>query len=555
MLTAKNKYFSLFFFVGFAVFSAWWMNAMSGANVEVSEGRYMLHADELVTFDGVKRVYREDSFKGKFDKIIGPDQRYGRPVWYSALLSSFIGDSIAGEKGQIIATRLLFAAMTFISVVLLTLAIVKDRIWQIITIITGVTLPYMAYYATMPKPEPLVFLFLAGSLFCLCKRPNNIAFLFFFLGLAFGTKISVLPAIFTLGGLSLLRYSVSYPMMKSMRATLKSFLAFFTGWIIAVPILVFGGKDGINSYLKQTWQNRTHGADADAVGIVDWMGYISNTAFFGEGRLITLLVIGFFSVLSIAPLLLLMSRAPKKTTYEFVKKIIRSEEAIIAVVYLTGCGFLLSIVVSVSRLWGFYLLPGTLFILIAAIAGTESLLYQREIKNIRFKFGVLSVAAVAIAITSFYGIKSSHNNFQLYANRSESDMHKLKLEKFEYMQSFSNAVSEKISRRTENIFNGSLWQPNTTEKARFSPVYGRYKGWKNPLDVIYLLDVDTNPALIMGRTAELDKLVTEAYQLMVQHSDVEGGCVEEPCYVHITPDIPNLQVFVLKNHANLLNIK
>ena len=90
------------------------------ANKDLSEGRFALFMDERITFDGVRRILYPESITDFMLSIVhGGDHRYGRSLWNSIALFSFIPERIWGVTGQIIASRMTQAIILSSSFILL----------------------------------------------------------------------------------------------------------------------------------------------------------------------------------------------------------------------------------------------------------------------------------------------------------------------------------------------------------------------------------------------------------------------------------------------------
>ena len=145
------------------------------ANTDLTEGRHVLFMDERITFDGVREIIRPESFISFTDNIIdGKDHRYGRILWNISALFSFLPERIWGVSGQIMGTRSTHSMIQIIAYFMLTFAFIKSWTLRGIGLLALTVLPYSAYFATMPKPEPIQLLFL--SLFLALSATRNFKF-------------------------------------------------------------------------------------------------------------------------------------------------------------------------------------------------------------------------------------------------------------------------------------------------------------------------------------------------------------------------------------------
>lgn len=175
------------------------------ANLDLTQGRYALFMDERITFDGVKKLLHPESFLAFVDTVIdGGDHRYGRILWNVSALFSFLPEKIGGVSGQIIATRFTHAIIQLLAYGLLVFTFIRSWTLRGLALLLLIALPYTAYFATMPKPEPIQLLSLALFLAFSARNQFRFGYYWIFLGLAFGAKVSTLTLLPLFIGLGLL---------------------------------------------------------------------------------------------------------------------------------------------------------------------------------------------------------------------------------------------------------------------------------------------------------------------------------------------------------------
>jgi hypothetical protein len=170
------------------------------ANLDLTEGRYALHGDERITFDGVRKLLHPGDLLTFIDTVIdGKDTPYphiyGRILWNISAIFAFLPERLWGVSGQIIATRFTHAIIQLLAYGLLVFTLIRFWILRGLALLLLVALPYTAYFATMPKPEPIQLLCLALFLAFSAKNQFRFGYYWVFLGLAFGAKISALTII------------------------------------------------------------------------------------------------------------------------------------------------------------------------------------------------------------------------------------------------------------------------------------------------------------------------------------------------------------------------
>ena len=159
----------LFFFIVFT-----YLVFIGIANSDLIDGRFSLHVDEQILFDGVRKILNPDS-KAQFLYLLidGSDHRYGRLFWNINAILGYLPENIYGAMGQIYSGRMSSAFFLIISYIIFTITFFKSWFFRLITIITLLAMPYTIYYMSMPKPEPLQ-LFTLSLFFYFLKRPIGI---------------------------------------------------------------------------------------------------------------------------------------------------------------------------------------------------------------------------------------------------------------------------------------------------------------------------------------------------------------------------------------------
>lgn len=525
----------------FWLFAAWWAFMAIVANLDAAPGRYALFMDELVSFDGVSRMLRSDDWETRIANVIGPDQRYGRTFWYAAAAVSIIADPFLGESGQIIATRLLFALFVFSSSLIVVVLFVRNWSLRLLALIALLSLPYSSYYATMPKPEPIIMLLIVLFLTQIRRPAENLGYFeiwresrFILLGLAFGTKISIAPVVGLLG-----LFAVSYRWIVDGKTLFDSLvraaLWSIVGFLIAVPAIIMRPMTGLPGYFNQTWGSRGHGADQASINFDSWMTFFANLPFFGQGW-ITWPVVTLMVTL---PLVLLgfniwqdRKSEPGLSMSAQIANILRAEETVPALLIVAGLIANLMIMATTQRLWGFYLYPGS-FLMIVGFWATADIWWRKS----GLKLGPLarntfaSGLAVLALIASYPAIGFTADDFAKQANRSLSPAYVEKAAEYEAVLEQVARFSPAEGRRLYVYFDSHLWHPTSTSTAYFAPVYRPFVDWERAPELVFLFENRVNRALdrTVGGPNEADQ--AHAYDLLEAHSDHLGECTVEPCYV------------------------
>ena len=132
------------------------------ANMDLASGRFALFMDERITFDGVKNILHPEGVKSFILSVVdGGDHRYGRSLWNSIAIFAAVPERLFGDLGQIVSARLLQYFLIVASIVVITFGILRSWLLRFVLITALLSVPFTAYYSTMPKPEPLQLFFLA----------------------------------------------------------------------------------------------------------------------------------------------------------------------------------------------------------------------------------------------------------------------------------------------------------------------------------------------------------------------------------------------------------
>jgi hypothetical protein len=349
------------------------------ANIDLIEGRYAIYMDEQIIFDGVSSFLHSSNMGELVHHLIYGDLRYGRILYYVSAIFSFIPESIFGESGQIVATRLLQTIVLMSAYFLISFTFFRQWKTKILAFLLLLLMPSTLYYFTMPKPEPLQTLFVALFLWQANKHDFKLGWYWIFMGLAFGAKISVLPYILMFAILAMYQHNVEILSIQFWKKTIvKTISIFFIGFFIAEPILLTGQ---LQDYLNATFRNTTHGSDDTTITLFSWIEFIYTTL---SPEFTFLLFVGsiFITIKIIFYKINFASLSPIK------------KENIGYFIFLFGFLMLLIIMLKVDRLWYFYLHLSFIFIIIGFLMFLDNfLLYKKLIVRV-------------IAITLFGGLLS-----------------------------------------------------------------------------------------------------------------------------------------------------
>lgn len=424
-------------------------------NFDLSEGRYALFMDEQIVFDETSKIL--NSKEGElFDNIVDGDQRYGRTMYYFSSIASYIPNLMYSDKGVIIATRMMSVIAIMISIFIAS-TLISSFYYKIIFVIVSFIIPFSAYYQSMPKPEPFLILFLILFLKFFEYRLISI----FFLGLALGTKISVLPLV-----LFFLTWNHISSNRKKIIELVKTISLVIVGVVLAVPILI---KGKISDYLGSTLYNSSHGSDDANLGVVDWLIFITDK--FGY----------IFYIIFISCIVLIIIQFSNwfnsKKENPFLKNIIEEKQNI---AFIISCSFLMPIILFVKRLWGFYLYPGVFFLVLSLFIFLDKNIYLKKINSVvrRILIGFIFVTLIYVW-GNRYLIEiidlSSRSITVEYFDKYDIMIH---LERF--MSNSFHSNQNIVIHIDPNLFYRS------TQYRKFYPIWGAYEGWSTNPDYIVL---------------------------------------------------------------------
>jgi len=404
------------------------------ANLDFHNPEWLFY-DENITFSEIRLMYEHianHKWKSLIGLILHGSHIYGRILWYSNAVTSYIPFLIWGESGQIIATRLTQSIILIAAYWILVNTIVRSLIWRLFAVSLLILLPTTAYYACMPKPEPQQLLFLAAFFWYYMRREYKNGFYWFFIGASIGCKIS---AIFVLLVASL--FSLNYYRKEFLsKDILKTIFSIYLGMMVAEPIFLLMlyppmSIECINHYIGIITVNTNIGLDIPSVNVSDWVMFISNSLY--SSRLLFILLT-LFVLYQVTKDLILSNNFKKNVN--------------IYLLLIVGILLVAQIIFMVKRLWGFYLHPGTVFIIVAVVSLLEKNVDVQE-KNIQIWLNGITIFLFVI-FSIFNGIKSI-KYYRDMSNRTASALHYRLLEERNYID---NLIEEQfdILKRPVNLY-------------------------------------------------------------------------------------------------------
>ena len=524
------------------------------ANLDLTAGRFALFMDERITFDGVKNIINPSELKhfiygfinakadGYFvettDKrltyfwwsiIDGGDHRYGRSLFNSMAIFSYLPEYFFGESGQIFAGRMTQVIFLISAFTLLCVTFLKHWGLRFLLLASLLAMPYSAYFMSMPKPEPQQILFIAIFLVFFKKKKMSLKHNYwFYLGLAFGTKISTLPIIPVFLFAASLEYLQKKNYEEYITDLLEAFGYFLVGLGLAVPILLhnivlsFVIYKLIDKYsaLKSTphilvikiagvigliilnfsialilfykfkfitalaiWGGSTfahtgHGADQSNIGFIEWIKFFVNDWMIGPASITTILaLIGCALIISF-----IVNKTNKSNYFQKVS-------LAPFFVLLAGITINLSIFLFTHRLWGFYLFPGTILIVVGFYNIAEYNLFNKPHKNINEKityYSTILVLSLGATITFIWWLPHNINELNQLANRTKTNEYAIKYKSYVELTNILSSLAIERKKRLSVVIDPNMFIPNSNENYKINEFGGGNIDWQSNTDIIIL---------------------------------------------------------------------
>lgn len=438
------------------------------ANLDLSEGKHLLFMDEQIVYNGVDQILSSKNTTQFLNNITHEgDHRYGKVLFNLNSLFSAIPRSIWSEPGQIISTRLLQTLALFLAYILFSFTFVKSWTLKGVLFLVLLTLPSTSYYVTMPKPEPLQILFIAIFLFFASKKSYKFGKHWFYLGLAFGAKISALPIIAFYFIVSLFQSKKdlkrkSFPFRK----IIVSIIAAVIGFLMAEPMLLYGK---FRQYINSTFRNTTHGLDDETVGVIDWVKLTINECSVLHNIILILGLVCIFHTL-----FLVFNKDSKLN-------ILGNDKG-----YLTtflGFFILLLYMFRVDRLWGFYIQIPLILISCGVFVYIEKLI-QHIIFTKRIRKVVTLLLIIPLVFLFSLAVKADNIEYNRLASRTAKPKHKKKILEYDYLNTILDSIWNSNKKSLDIYFDPKLYLLESNDSIKIIKFPGYFTKWEDSFDAI-----------------------------------------------------------------------
>lgn len=544
------------------------------ANLDLTAGRFVLFMDEQITFDGVREIlHPHNPFMFLYSITDGGDQRYGRLLWNISAIFSFIPERLFGESGQIVSTRVISTLFLIAASGVLARTFGKSPQSQFLIYWTMLSLPFVAYYATMPKPEPLQ-LFIIALIANKIIRKSDVESnsLFFLIGALLGVKISSLAVLIPL---------VWWLVTKIPKDTISTRLwvswrvaAFSCGVVIAVPTLLpsvvlvvvcttiweFFFKDRIlrgltfaltltisallaltankilellvnrnflMNYLNYTILGTSSGSDSRDVTPFTWLKY-----FMTNWSPIPAI---YFVILLLSMGILICRRSAG----DGIDSKLNAEKIFL----ISGLVSILITCLTIQRIWGFYLFIGTSILFAAAlglIANMKSNEGSSKVEKLMYMILLLS-----LMLFNFRSFQNNLVNLQVSSLRTQSQEFKLQIKSYREIRATILGYSAAHPGNYRAALDPNYFQIEKLPNVLVERFWGPFNGWGD-YNFLILKSSHLPPFLNMDLgTKEENAKALEVSNYFKYFADTPAECHRVFCYVPIK-DLPDKGEILLK---------
>lgn len=532
------------------------------ANSDLTAGRHVLFMDEHITFDGVRKILHPESLEDFFYQVLlGKDHRYGRVLWNVSALFSAIPEHYWGIKGQIIATRMVQYAALLAGCLILSLTFLRSWPFRALGLLLLLALPTTDYYASMPKPEPLQFLFL--SLFLWRARKNGFAFgwHWIFLGLAFGAKISVLLLLPVFAILGFLVSTENRSITHTVKKLSNAGAAFIVGFFISEPInlmsILFRTIKPTETYIRHTFKNTGHGRDDASIGLAGWISHLINKYTTMPSFMVVVTAIAAFIVVLIVVRELYHDYpAMKPRPGNGYALLIDKYSGLLLL--LAGFILIFPVMLTVRRIWDFYLHSGICLMGIGVVAMIEGGLALPKESSGRYDVPRLASLCLLLLLTFqtlFFLVPGTTRDFLELSRRTESAEYKKKLYEYEYLSDMFTAVALKMGRPLSVYLDPHMFDLDSNDYFTTKKFWGPFVYWSEEFDFVLYYKKDHAPEgdIPPPTSVEYDQIVKERAMSREHISGNGGDCLTAPCYGLVKTPLEDVSVLLRKDLYDALS--
>ncbi len=490
------------------------------ANFESAAGRFILHMDERITFDGIRNILHPKSFLHFLWSVFdGGDQRYGRILWNVSALFSFIPEYFWSDKGQIVSTRLTQTVFVLGSYFILVFAFLKNSWMRLFALASLLSVPSSIYFSSMPKPEPIQ-LFLLSVFFVLRHHRIGKEWIsWMFLGAALGAKVSLIPLVPLLFCLSVWENRFS---KFDRKRFCHAALSILFGVFVASPPAVLQFKMWVYIFISQ----RGHGLDDDSVSAATWIKYLSSE-WLGTNPTV------FYLLLIVAICLVTVIPRKAKSLSKDPPKLFGLSSFVLA----------MPILLSVKRIWDHYLHIPVVLALIALFIVLERVILH--FRKISFQFGLAVVGGIFLLyIVSFSSIPKAYKSLIMLSERTQTKEFQTQFEEYSFLIEYLKAEKSRRNQTLRVYLDPSLFQLESNDDYEITEFWGPFLNFRDGADVIAMYKELTPDVPLPAPTSASYLPFKQSYEEFERHVEKnQKSCLESPCYRSVPTDFSRLRIF------------
>ncbi len=524
-------------------------------NIDLILGRWALDMDQQILFDHLKRIYHFDSKEQLLGLIYkGGYPHYG-PIFFNInAIVCLLPKIFFGDTGVIFAARMSGAFFMISSLIFFTTTFLKNWGLRSLCFLFLINVPSVNYFMCNPKPDPIQLFFLSLFFYYLKKNEFSLSgFYWIFLGISFGTKISVFlffifVPIFSLTYVAL-KQSFSFAITQVSKTIFFIFLGlaisspslfpnvvassvifaiirvvflknekgiihlntFLTFLLITLNIVIsavlhnfFSFPTALSSWFINTFLSSQAPADHQSVNFLSWFNYFFTT-WLGDFILLNASISITFFLIFFKGLKLFFK------DYQLNKNNLSA-----FVISFLGLITVIIFFLKVKRLWGFYLTPWIICIIIGVFSFFEILNEKNnlngKIKYRSFLKSFLPIAFIfSIVVTMQNWIFNNYIFYKDYSLRTKSKI--FQNEKISYLTilDFLEETSQKKGYPITVAYDSFLPIPDKNSRFFTHRFFEPFEKWDIKYDAIVLSErikkrVQQNPDPL---TYEYNQLVNE----------------------------------------------
>ena len=215
-------------------------------------------------------------------------------------------------------------------------------------------------------------------------------------------------------------------------------------------------------------------------------------------------------------------------------------------VLISGSLLLIAIFLGTHRLWGFYLYPGFVLILLGVILITEAVVQDQDfLYNFKFILILSKIVSISILLIALiYWLPKNVESLINYSNREKNKIYLEEIHSYNKAVAFLKTQSPSNGRLLRVMYTPSLFLPESGDFYKIIDFTGPYK-WNENQDDILILGISNTPRghSYAPDSPEYKEHLAERSGYFDHVASVHGVCLKSPCFK---------RVMLLDNGAEIL---